>query len=111
MTYTPPVRDQAFILNEVLEIDRHANLPGFSDVAGGVAQQSLEEAARFASEVLAPLDSVGDKQGCVWSPDNTVKTPAGFKDAYARMVEGGWPALSADPAFGGQGLPSVVNLA
>ena len=71
----------------------------------------LEEAGKFTSEVLAPLNTVGDKEGCVWSPDFTVKTPTGFKDAYAKLVEGGWPALGSDPAFGGQGLPHVVNLA
>src|SRR4029077_19770035 len=56
-------------------------------------------------------DRVGDKEGCRWSPDFSVKTPTGFKAAYAKFVEGGWPGLGADPEFGGQGLPAVVNLA
>ena len=111
MTYQPPVRDYQFILGEWLDIGRYANLPGFSEASMDVVGQILEEAARFTSEVLAPLNAVGDKQGCVWSPDHTVKTPAGFKEAYARLVEGGWPALGAEPAYGGQGLPHVVNLA
>ena len=111
MTYQPPVRDHLFILRDVLEIDQHANLPSFADASMDVVEQILQEAARFTSEVLAPLNSVGDKQGCVWNSDNTVKTPDGFKDAYRQLVEGGWPALGARPEFGGQGLPHVVNLA
>jgi alkylation response protein AidB-like acyl-CoA dehydrogenase len=111
MTYTPPLRDQAFVLREVLDIDRHADLPRFSDAAGDVLDQILEGAGQFASEVLAPLNRVGDKEGCTWSPDNSVKTPTGFADAYRQLVEGGWMALGVEPAYGGQGLPHVVNMA
>lgn len=111
MTYQPPVREHLFLLKDVLAIDKHANLPGFADASLDVVEQILEEAAKFTGEVLAPLNSVGDKQGCTWSPDNTVKTPDGFKEAYAQLVEGGWPALGAVTEYGGQGLPYVVNLA
>ncbi|HEX2559737.1 acyl-CoA dehydrogenase C-terminal domain-containing protein [Phenylobacterium sp.] len=111
MTYTPPIRDQAFLLRDLLEIDRYANLPGFSDAAGEVLDQILESAGQYAAEVLAPLNAVGDKEGCTWSPDHTVKTPTGFAAAYRQLVEGGWMALGADAAYGGQGLPHVVNLA
>ena len=111
MTYQPPVRDYHFILGELLDIGRYANLPGFADAPIDVVGQIVEEAARFTAEVLAPLNAVGDKQGCRWNPDHTVETPEGFKAAYAKLVEGGWPALGADPAYGGQGLPHVVNLA
>jgi alkylation response protein AidB-like acyl-CoA dehydrogenase len=111
MTYTPPIRDQAFLLREVLEIDRYANLPGFSEGAGEVLDQILQGAGQYAAEVLAPLNAVGDKEGCTWSPDNSVKTPTGFVEAYRQLVEGGWMALGADPAYGGQGLPHVVNMA
>ena len=110
MSYTPPIRDHAFVLGEVLKIDRYANLPGFADASMDVVNQILEEAGRFTAEVLAPLNPVGDKQGCTWSPDHTVKTPDGFKAAYAALVDGGWPALGAVTEFGGQGLPAVVNL-
>ena len=110
MTYQPPVRDHAFILGEVLKIDRYANLPGFAEASMDVVGQILEEAGKFTAEVLAPLNSVGDKEGCTWKPDNTVSTPTGFKDAYKALVEGGWPALGATPDYGGQGLPAVVNL-
>ncbi len=111
MTYRAPVRDHVFILRDVLNIDHYANLPGFADASMDTVEQILEEGAKFAEGVLAPLNHVGDKQGCTWSPDNTVKTPDGFKDAYHQMVEAGWPALGSDPAYGGQGLPAVVNVA
>ena len=111
MTYHAPVRDMKFLFDEVLEVDRFSNLEGFSDAPKDVRDQILEEGARFCENVLAPLNAVGDKHGCVWNPDNTVTTPPGFKEAYHQLVEAGWPLLSADPAFGGQGLPHVVNLA
>jgi alkylation response protein AidB-like acyl-CoA dehydrogenase len=111
MTYQPPVRDFAFLLRDVLQIERYANLPAFADASIDTVEQVLEEAGRFCAEVLAPLNRTGDKRGCRWSPDFSVATPAGFKEAYAQFVEAGWPALSADPTFGGQGLPAVVNLA
>jgi hypothetical protein len=111
VSYQPPVREHRFILKDVLAIEQHANLPGFADATYDTVDQILEEAARFNAEVLAPLNAIGDKAGCVWRADNTVTTPEGFKAAYKALVEGGWPALGADPAWGGQGLPAVVNLA
>jgi alkylation response protein AidB-like acyl-CoA dehydrogenase len=111
MTYQPPVREHRFLLREVLGIERYADLPGFSDAPPELLEQILEEAAKFCAEVLAPLNAVGDKKGCALSDDGAVTTPPGFREAYARLVEGGWPALAIDPAFGGQGLPGVVNLA
>lgn len=111
MTYQAPVRDYVFLLRDVLQLDRYANLPAFADAAMDTVEAILEEAGKFTSEVLAPLNGVGDKEGCTWNPDFTVTTPTGFKDAYAKLVEGGWPALGSDPAYGGQGLPHVVNLA
>ncbi len=111
MTYRAPVRDQMFILREVLNIDSHSNLEGFADASSDTVEQILEESAKFAEEVLAPLNHIGDVEGCTWSPDNTVKTPTGFKDAYKKLVEAGWTSLGSDPAYGGQGLPAVVNVA
>src|SRR5580704_1048482 len=111
MSYRVPVRDQMFVLREVLELDRYANLPGFADASLDLVEQILTEAARFAEEVLAPINKSGDVEGCHWSNDNTVTTPKGFKEAYAAMVEAGWPALGATQEFGGQGLPNVVNVA
>lgn len=111
MSYRAPVRDQMFVLREVLELDRYSNLPGFADASLDTVEQILTESARFCEEVLAPINKVGDTEGCHWSPDYTVTTPKGFKDAYRAMVEAGWPALGAASEFGGQALPRVVNLA
>ncbi len=111
MSYQAPVRDQMFILRDVLHLDSYANLPGFADASLDLVEAVLTEGAKFCEEVLAPINHAGDQEGCVWSPDNTVRTPKGFKEAYAAMVEAGWPALGAEPEFGGQGLPRVLSLA
>ncbi|HEY2709102.1 MAG TPA: acyl-CoA dehydrogenase C-terminal domain-containing protein [Caulobacteraceae bacterium] len=111
MSYQPPVREHLFILRDVLELEKLANLPGFADAPMDLIEQILDESAKFAAEVLAPLNSVGDKQGCVWNADRSVTTPPGFKAAYKQFVEAGWPAVGSDPAYGGQGLPAVVALA
>ena len=111
MAYKAPVRDLTFILSEVLEIDRYTNQPGFQDVSSELAQQILEEAGRFAEEVIAPINNPGDKEGCHWAEGGVVTTPKGWKEAYHQMVEAGWPSLMMDPAFGGQGMPSVIGSA
>jgi len=111
MTYQPPVREHLFLLRDVLGIEKYANLPGFADATLDVIEQILDEASKFCGEVLAPLNAVGDKQGCKWSADHSVETPTGFKEAYRQFVEGGWPALAAEADYGGQALPRVVNLA
>jgi len=110
MTYKAPVADQLFLLRDVLQVETYGDLPGFADAPMDVVEQIVAEGARFCEEVLQPLNGVGDKQGCKWSPDHTVTTPDGFKDAYAKMVESGFPALSAATEFGGQGLARVLNL-
>ncbi|HYE44675.1 MAG TPA: acyl-CoA dehydrogenase family protein, partial [Caulobacter sp.] len=110
MAYQPPVRDHVFLLEDVLKIDQYAQLPAFADASLDVVKAIIEEAGKFTGEVLAPLNSVGDKEGCTWRQDNTVTTPTGFKEAYRQLCEGGWTGLGSDPAYGGQGLPHVVNL-
>jgi len=110
MAYKSPVRDLTFILNDVLDIDRYANQPGFQDVSAELAQQVLEEAGRFADEVIAPINSPGDKEGCRVE-NGVVTTPKGWKEAYHQMVEAGWTSLMMDPAYGGQGMPSVIGSA
>jgi alkylation response protein AidB-like acyl-CoA dehydrogenase len=110
-SYTPPVRDTRFILDAVLHVDRHANLPGFANATPDTIEAVLEEGGRFVAEVLFPLNQVGDQQGCTRQPDGSVTTPEGFKDAYRQFVESGWGTLSAPEAFGGQGLPHVVSTA
>ena len=111
MTYQPPISDYGFLLRDVLAIERHADLPAFANASMDVVDQVLEEAGRFSAGVLAPLNRTGDRDGCSWRQDFTVSTPAGFREAYAQLVEAGWPALGADPDYGGQGLPSVVSIA
>src|SRR5690242_17146405 len=109
--YTPPLRDMRFTMHEVLGVaDEYKAMPAFADVDPATIDAILEEGGRFASEVLLPLNQVGDEQGCTLDQEtHEVATPKGFKEAYHRYVEGGWPALSCDPEYGGQGLPVVVN--
>ena len=111
MSYQPPVREHLFLLRDVLAIEQYGDLPAFADASYETVGQILEEAAKFNAEVIAPLNAVGDRQGCRLNPDHSVVTPDGFKEAYRALVDAGWPALGADPAWGGQGLPAVVNLA
>ena len=110
-SYSPPLRDMRFVLHEVLDVVAALKrLPAHAEVDAETIDAILEEGGKFASEVLAPLNAIGDAEGCKLDPaTHEVKTPTGFKEAYAKYVEGGWPALSCDPAFGGQGLPHVVN--
>ena len=109
--YQAPVRDMKFVLTEVLKIQNYSNLPGFEDVSPDLIEAILNEGGKFTSEVLHPLNKVGDEQGCVRNDDATVTVPEGFKEAYDQFCEGGWTALSADPEYGGQGLPHVLDVA
>ena len=110
-SYTPPLRDMQFLLHEVLKVtDDFKHMPQHVDTDADTIAAVLEEGGKFASEVIFPLNQVGDQQGCTLDRNtHEVKTPDGFQAAYAQYVQGGWPALSADPAYGGQGLPVVVN--
>ncbi|KQT08997.1 acyl-CoA dehydrogenase C-terminal domain-containing protein [Ramlibacter sp. Leaf400] len=112
-SYTPPIRDMQFVMHEVLKVaDEYKAMPPHAEVDVDTINAILEEGGKFASEVTFPLNQVGDREGCTLdAKTHEVKTPTGFKEAYAKYVEGGWPALSADPEFGGQGLPIVVNQA
>lgn len=110
-SYTPPVRDTRFILNDVLGIEKHANTPGFAAASPDVVDAVLDEGGRFVAEVLFPLNLSGDQQGCTRHPDGSVTTPDGFKQAYRQFVESGWGTLSAPEEFGGQGMPHVVSTA
>jgi len=108
--YRAPVKDTLFVLNEVMGIDRYANLPNFANATPDMVEAVLSEAARFCSEVLAPLNRVGDQEGCIRHADGSVTTPTGFKSAYDQFVEAGWPLLTAPEAFGGQGMPHVLGM-
>lgn len=109
--YNPPLRDMQFVLHEVLNVTEELKaLPAHADTDADTINAVIEEAGKFAAEVTFPLNISGDTEGCMLDKTtHEVKTPKGFKDAYAKFVEGGWPALSCDPEYGGQGLPFVVN--
>jgi alkylation response protein AidB-like acyl-CoA dehydrogenase len=109
--YSAPVKDTAFILNEVINIQNYANLPGFTDATPDLVQSILEEGAKFVEGVIQPLNLSGDQEGCVRHADGSVTTPKGFKQAYEAYVEAGWGTLAMPPEFGGQGLPHVVATA
>ena len=110
-TYTPPLRDMQFVMHEVFKVtDEFKAMPQHAEVDVDTINAVIEEAGKFASEVIFPLNISGDTEGCVLDKaTHEVKTPTGFKEAYDKYVEGGWAALSCDPAYGGQGLPFVLN--
>ena len=109
-TYQAPVRDIEFLLNDVFEIGKYQNLPRFSEATPDLVSAILEEGAKIAQEVLQPLNRSGDEEGCHFE-DGEVTTPKGFKAAYKTFTEGGWAGLTADPEYGGQGLPNVLGIA
>ncbi|MES2149465.1 MAG: acyl-CoA dehydrogenase C-terminal domain-containing protein [Pseudomonadota bacterium] len=110
MSYKAPLRDMRFLINEVLDYPAHyAMLSNGVDATPDTVNAVLEGAAAFSEEVLAPLNLPGDAEGCHFK-DGVVSTPAGFRQAYARYVEGGWQGLSFPAEFGGQGLPMSINV-
>ncbi len=107
--YKAPVDDVLFLLNDVFHIERHANLAGFADASPDLVEAILGEAAKFCEDVLTPLNRVGDTQGCKRHDDGSVTTPAGFQDAFRKLVEGGWIGISVPTELGGQGLPTALT--
>src|SRR3954464_7539745 len=110
-TYKAPVEDVTFLFNDVFQIDRYGNLPGFTDASADVREAILGEAAKLSEEVLQPLNRVGDLEGCVRHDDGSVTTPKGFKEAFKQVTAGGWLGLSAPAEYGGQGLPVTLSQA
>jgi 3-(methylthio)propanoyl-CoA dehydrogenase len=108
--YQAPLRDLRFVLHELLDTKTLAGTGAFADYSVELADSVLAEAARFAEQVLEPLNQSGDREGARWSAVG-VTTPKGFKEAYRQYVEGGWPAMGADPEFGGQPTPNALGSA
>ncbi len=107
--YRAPVQDTLFLINEVLGIERYANLPGFANASPDMIEAVLTEAGKFCEEVLFPINLSGDQEGCTRHDDGSVTTPKGFKEAYKAYCDAGWTLLTQPEQFGGQGLPHVVG--
>jgi alkylation response protein AidB-like acyl-CoA dehydrogenase len=110
-TYHAPLAELKFVLNELAGLSQVAKLPGFEDATPDTVAAILDEAAKFATNVLDPLNMSGDREGSKLLPDGAVRTPAGFKDAYKQFCDNGWNGLTKNPEFGGQGLPQLVQTA
>lgn len=107
--YNAPVKDLQFVMHDLLKVSEQ-DIPGFEDLDREFTGAVIEEAGKVATNVLAPLNTVGDVEGCVLE-NGVVRTPTGFKDAFQVMKDGGWTAMDCDPAYGGQGLPYVMHTA
>ena len=108
MSYQAPLKDMRFVLNDLAGLEEVAKLPGYQDATPDTVDAILEEASKFASEVLDPINFSGDQEGSKFAAGE-VRTPKGFKDAYAKFCEGGWNALPFEAEWGGQGLPKLVS--
>ena len=108
--YFAPIRDMQFVLKELAGLEQVAQLPGCEEATADLVDAVLEEAARFATEILSPLNWPGDQEGAKWH-HKEVTMPAGFKEAYKLFADSGWTALASEPEWGGQGLPRLVAAA
>ena len=108
--YKAPQRDIKFVMQELLDCEKHYQTLGYEDASPDMVDAILAEAGKFSEQVVAPLNKSGDEEGCHWN-EGEVTTPKGFKEAYQQYVEGGWPTLSQPVEFGGQGLPHSLNTA
>jgi alkylation response protein AidB-like acyl-CoA dehydrogenase len=108
--YKAPLENISFVLNDVLNAGQLAELPGYEQATPDMIENILAEGAKICEEVLFPLNQSGDEEGCTFD-NGSVRTPKGFKEAYQTYIQGGWTALSAEPEFGGMGMPHLVNFA
>jgi alkylation response protein AidB-like acyl-CoA dehydrogenase len=108
-SYTAPLRDIRFLLNEFLNLEHYKTLQGFEDITPDLTDSIIEEGAKLCSEVLFPLNQSGDSEGLHYK-DGTVTMPKGFREAYQTYIQGGWTGFTCDPAYGGQGLPEVLSM-
>ena len=109
MSYTPPLEDLNFVLHEALKVHEETAIEGYAEITPDMTGAIFAEAGKIAAEVLEPLNAIGDRQGCRLE-NGVVRTPDGFREAWETLVEGGWPSMECDPDYGGQGVPSVVNM-
>ncbi len=108
--YNAPLRDMHFVMKELAGLEQVVQLPGYEEVDTDLSDAILEEASKFAGNVLSPINFSGDQEGSKWH-DKAVTVPAGFKEAYTQFAENGWTALACSPEFGGQGLPKLISTA
>ncbi len=106
--YKAPLQDIRFVLHDVLGAEKLSELPGYEEATRDLVDSIIEEGAKLCEEVLFPINQSGDREGCTWN-NGAVATPSGFKEAYEAFSTGGWCGVSADPEFGGMGLPQLVN--
>src|SRR3712207_4294037 len=109
--YRPPVDDIEFVLNHVVDLGRLCRYGAFAHTDPDTVRNVLEEAGRFAADVLAPLNRIGDQQGSTMQPDGSVRTPDGWAKAYKQYVDAGWGGVGGDPEYGGGGFPATVGIA
>ncbi len=107
--FSAPVEDISFTIDALVGMDNLSALPGHEEATPDMVQAILTEAGTFGEEVLAPINRSGDIEGCRLE-NGVVRTPEGFIDAYRKMSEGGWLSISADPEYGGQGLPALLSI-
>ena len=108
-SYVPPLRDIQFVMHELLNTEATLQqLPAHAELDVDTINAIVEEAGKFSSQVIFPLNHTGDQEGCTLN-GSVVTTPKGYKEAYKQYIDAGWPALSCDPEYGGQGLPISVN--
>ena len=108
-TYSAPLRDMRFVLNELLDVGELATLPGFEEATPDVIDAMIEEGAKLCENTLLPLNRPADEEGCHYE-NGVVRTPAGYKEAYRTFVEAGWTGVTVDQAYGGKGLPQLVSM-
>jgi len=107
-TYRAPVEEMLFVMKEIADLDAIAALPGFEDATPDLVAAILDEAGKLGTDVLDPINASGDREGCTLE-NGVVRTPTGFKEAYAQFIEAGWNSMPFDPAYGGQGLPWLIS--
>jgi len=107
--YRAPVEDYKFLMHELFEVEKQTDLPRFADLTADLVDDILANAGKFCEEVLHPLNQSGDEEGCHFE-NGVVRTPKGFKEAYQQFIAGGWTGIACDPKYGGQGLPTSINI-